>query len=52
MEAGKHDGIIAEEFNEGTTVDMYIGVTTESPLPPRSIVDDDEGPFETFLGWE
>merc|ERR1719369_2183034 len=37
-----HDGIIAEEFNMGTTIDTYIGVTTESPSPPRSPIDDED----------
>merc|ERR1719233_575789 len=45
MEAGKHDGIIAEELNLGTTVETYIGVTTESPSQARSLIDDGEDAF-------
>ena len=37
-----HSGIIAEEFDKGTTINTYIGVSTETPSTPNSRVDDDE----------
>ena len=44
-----HGGIIAEEFDKGTTINTYIGVSTETPSTPVIITAQSDEPGDETL---